>query len=141
VFIQTWEQIAPYLIIVHYVTHQTNLVILVLSKLSLVACIEGMLQSLYIFKKVLKFVTLVKILETKGLKLLRNIETYWISMFSPLKPLLAKYKSVVVKMYMYAPKSKFVQDNLDLLYDLEFVLGLPCILPMLEVVHTLIKYA
>ncbi len=141
VFIQTWEQIAPYLIGVHYVTHQTNLVILVLSKLSLVACIEGMLQSLYILKKVLEFVTLVKILETKGLKLLRNIETCWISTFSPLKPLLAKYKSVVVKMYMDAPKSKFVRDNLDFLYDLEFVLGLPCILLVLEVVHTLIKYA
>ncbi len=40
-----------------------------------------------------------------------------------------------------APKSKFARENLDLLCDLELVFGLPCILPMLEVVHTLIKYA
>ncbi len=84
--------------------------------------------------------TFVKILETNGLKLLRNIKTWWISMLSPLEWLLAKYKSMVVKMYMDAPKSKSVWDNLDLLCDLELVLGLPCILPMLEVVHTLVKY-
>jgi hypothetical protein len=85
-------------------------------------------------------VTLVKILESKGLKLLRNIKTCWISMLSPLEWLLVKYKSMVVKMHMDAPKSKSAWDNLDLLCDLELVLGLPCILPMLEVVHTLIKY-
>ncbi len=62
-------------------------------------------------------------------------------MFSPLKRLLVEYKSLVVKMYMDAPKSKHAQDNLDFLCDLELVIGLPCILPMLEVVHTLIKYA
>jgi hypothetical protein len=63
--------------------------------------------------------------------------TRWISMLSPLKCLLAKYKSLVVKMYMDAPKSKLAWNNLDLLYDLELVIGMPCILPMLEVVHTL----
>jgi hypothetical protein len=44
-------------------------------------------------------------------------------------------------MYMDAPKANYVSDNLDFLYDLELVMGLPCILPMLEVMHTLIKYA
>jgi hypothetical protein len=61
-------------------------------------------------------------------------------MLSLLKWLLAKYKSLIVKMYMDAPKSKPTLDTLDLLCDLELILGLPCILPMLEVVHTLIKY-
>jgi hypothetical protein len=61
-------------------------------------------------------------------------------MFNLLKRLLAKYKSLVVKMYVDAPKSKLAWDNLDLLCDLELVLGLPCILPMLEIVHTFIKY-
>jgi hypothetical protein len=35
-------------------------------------------------------------------------------------------------MHTNASKSKHAQENLDL--------GLPCIFPMLEVVHTLIKY-
>jgi hypothetical protein len=105
-----------------------------------------MLEFLYFFfshspKKVLKFVTLAKILEAKGLKLLHNIKARWISMLSPLKRLLIKYKSLVLKMYMDALKRKPTLDNLDLLCDLELVLGLPCILPMLEIVHTSIKYA
>jgi hypothetical protein len=90
---------------------------------------------------VLEFLTLAKILETKGLKLMCNIKTHRISMFKPLKQSLMEYKSLVIKMYMDASKSKHVRNNLDLLCDLELVLGLPCILPMLEVVHTLIKYA
>ncbi len=43
VITQTKEQTTPFLIGVHYVAHRTNLVILVLSKLSLVMHIEGML--------------------------------------------------------------------------------------------------
>jgi len=62
-------------------------------------------------------------------------------MLSPFKHVLGKSKSLVVKMHTYAPKSKFAWGNLDLLCDLELVFGLPCILPMLEMVHTLIKYA
>jgi len=41
---------------------------------------------------------------------------------------------------MDALKKKLVVENLDLLCDLELIFILPCILPMLEVVHTLIKY-
>jgi len=104
-----------------------------------------MLQSLYTFfshspNKVLEFMNLAKTLETKNLKLLWNIKTHWISMLRPLKHVLGKYKSLVVKMHTNAPKSKPTWENLDLLCDLELILDLPCILPMLEMVHTLIKY-
>lgn len=37
-------------------------------------------------------------------------------------------------------KTSLLQKNMDLMCDLELVFGLPCILPMLEVVHKLIKY-
>jgi hypothetical protein len=47
VITQTKEQPVFYFIEVHYMAHWTNLVILVLRKLSLVMCIEGMLQSLH----------------------------------------------------------------------------------------------
>jgi hypothetical protein len=72
---KTSEHVALYLISVDCVAHQTNLVILVLIKLSLVVWVESILQSLYAFllhnpKKVLEFVSLSKPLKTKGLKLL-----------------------------------------------------------------------
>ncbi len=41
---------------------------------------------------------------------------------------------------MDAPINMLVVENLDLLCDLELVFGLLCILPMLEMVHKLIKY-
>jgi hypothetical protein len=128
VITQTNEQIAPFLIGVHCVAHWNNLAILVLSKLSLVMHIEGMLQSLYAFfshspKKVLEFVNITKTLETKGLKLLWNLKTCWILMLSPLKCVLGEYKSLVVKMHIDAPKNKLARENLDLLCDLELVFG------------------
>jgi hypothetical protein len=60
-------------------------------------------------------------------------------MLSPLKHVLGEYKSLVVKMHTNAPNSKPTRENLDLLCDLELVLHLSWILPMLEVVHALIK--
>jgi hypothetical protein len=71
---QAREHVALYFISVDCVTHQTNLVILILIKLSLGVQVESILQSLYAFlshspKKVLEFVSLAKTLKTKGLKL------------------------------------------------------------------------
>jgi hypothetical protein len=37
-------------------------------------------------------------------------------------------------------RSKFTCDNLELLSNCEFILGLPCFMPMLKVVHTFMKY-
>ncbi len=111
VIIQTKEQIASFLIGVYYVAYQTNLVILVLSKLSLIMHIEICYSPCMPFfshnpKKVLEFVNLAKTLKTKGLKLLQNINTHWISMLSLLKCVLGKYKSLVVNIHIDAPKSK-----------------------------------
>jgi hypothetical protein len=68
VITQTREHIALYFIAMNCVPYQTNLVILVLIKLSLVVHVESILQSLYAFlthspKKVLEFVSLAKILK------------------------------------------------------------------------------
>jgi len=37
-------------------------------------------------------------------------------------------------------RNKFTCDNLELLSNCEFILGLPCFMPMLKVVHTFMKY-
>jgi hypothetical protein len=37
-------------------------------------------------------------------------------------------------------KNKVVQNNVVLLCDLELIIGLPCFLPMLEVVHILFRF-
>jgi hypothetical protein len=55
--------------------------------------------------------------------------------------MLREYKSLIVKMHMDVPKTKLVIESLDMLCNMELVFGLPCIFPMLEVVHMLIKHA
>jgi hypothetical protein len=75
----------------------------------------------------------------KGLKLLRNVKTRWLSMLSPLKHVMVEYKSLIVKMHFDLNKNKFAYDNLELLCNL-LILGLSCVILALEVVHSLIKY-
>ncbi len=52
-----------------------------------------------------------------------------------------EYKYFIVKMHLDFVKNKVAQDNLVLFGDFEPIFGLPCFLPMLEVEHTLIKFA
>jgi hypothetical protein len=44
-------------------------------------------------------------------------------------------------MHLDSSKTKATQDNLVLLGDLELILGLPCLLFMLEVMHIFIKFS
>jgi hypothetical protein len=48
-----------------------------------------------------------------------------------------KHKSLIVKMHLDSTNK---QGCPNLLCDLELIIGLPCFLPMLEVVHILIKF-
>ncbi len=146
IIMQVKENTTPYFIDVHYMVHRTNLAIVVFSKMPIMSHIETMLQSLYTFfvhspKKFLEFVKLVETLATKGQKLLRNVKMRWISMLNPLKCIMSKYKSLIMKMHLDSSKTKAAQNNLVLFGDLELILPLPCLLPMLEVMHIFINFA
>ncbi len=84
---------------------------------------------------------LTQLLETKGNKLLHNVETRWIFMLSPPKKVFAKYKSLVVKMKDDLGMIEVARPTLEFSSDAKVVLGFMCIMPMLEVVHDLIKFA
>ncbi len=45
----------------------------------------------------LEFFKVVEIMETKGFKVLKNVQIRWISMLKPLKCILTKYKMLIVK--------------------------------------------
>jgi predicted RNA-binding protein YlxR (DUF448 family) len=80
-------------------------------------------------------------LNTKGNKILWNVKTCWISMLSPCKWVVAKYKTLIAKMLDDQIENETIRSNLQKLLNLEFIIALHCILPLLELVHTLIKYA
>jgi hypothetical protein len=84
--------LVPISVIAPYCVHGTNLAIIILSKLKLVHQLEIFLQSLYGNfshppKKIFEFQKLAKSMEIASNKLLKNVKTMWINMFS-----LANYK-------------------------------------------------
>jgi hypothetical protein len=66
-------------------------------------------------------------METKGLKLLRNVKTKWISMLSPTKRVMAKYKTLLMKMALDMDVNFQAATNFEHLLDLEVLLSFACI--------------
>jgi len=90
----------------------------------------------------LEFVKPAQIMETKGNKLLHNIKTKWISMLNPMKGVLEKYHSLLLEMVIYStihvPQAA---GNLDQLCDVQVMFGLAGLMPLLTIVHSLVKFA
>jgi hypothetical protein len=99
-------------------------------------------------------------MEKIGLKILQNVKTWWISMLEPLKQVMTKYKTLIMKisqdnasiaqaeyktliMEISQDNASIAQArfNLILFCDLPLLLGLSCLLPLLEAVNALIKFA
>jgi hypothetical protein len=74
--------------------------------------LENLLQTLLAYfnqnpKKHFEFSKLVKIMKTKGNKLLKNIKTKWISMLDPTKEVMVGYCTLVVKMALDYLKNNY----------------------------------
>jgi hypothetical protein len=125
--------------------HRTNLAMQTFFNEPLVTKLESLLQTTYTYyysspKKHLEHGSLAKLLETKGLKLLHNVKAKWISMLSLMKRVLAEYKTLMVHMNNDLNRVVPTKINLECLCDVEVVMGLMCIMPMLKAVHALIKF-
>ncbi len=84
---------------------------------------------------------LVELLKCNINKILKNIKTQWMSMLSPSKKVLNEYQMLIVKMVEDNVSIVIVKANYELLYDVETLLGLACVLPLLELVQGLFKFA
>jgi hypothetical protein len=72
---------------------------------------------------------------------MNKVATRWISLLEPLKRISGEYKTLIVKFAEDASKESGAKKNLSLLLDVATLLALPCILPLLEAVESLIKFA
>jgi hypothetical protein len=66
---------------------------------------------------------------------------HWISMLSPSKCVLNKYKALIVKMAKDSSTIDIAKPNCKLLCDVETFLGFTCVLPLLEAMQCLTKFA
>jgi hypothetical protein len=137
---------APFSLGVHCMAHRMNLVIGTLSLYPLVSNIEGLLASLHTYfsgrpKRCVQLVKLTGIMETKVLKMLKCVKTRWVSMLFPCKRILSEYRTLVVKMALDMNTCSAAKDNFDMLVDLEIMLAFHYLVPMLEMVNKVIKWA
>jgi hypothetical protein len=62
-------------------------------------------------------------------------------MLSPTKIVMEKYRTLLVKMALDSPTNQQIKLNYENLCDLQVLLGLVCIMPLLESIHALIMSA
>jgi hypothetical protein len=82
VTMQLQEYADPFMFGVHCMAHRTNLAVQPMSDLPLVAKLESLCQALYAYfnhssKRSLEFRKLAEMVETEGLRILRNVSTWW----------------------------------------------------------------
>jgi len=104
VIIQMINKYCSFLIRICSMAHWCNLTMQTLSYVTLIAKIKGLFTSMYTYfnqspKKHLENTELVEVIESRGLKILKNLWTRWISMLTPFKRLLSEYTSLVIKMF------------------------------------------
>jgi hypothetical protein len=140
------EGFAPFVIPMHDFAHRTNLAVEALSGLPVVQKLETLCKSLHVYfsgspKRHLEFMKLAEVVETEGLKILNKVATRWISLLEPLKRICCEYKTLIVKFAEDASQESATRKHLSLLLDVATLLALSCILPLLEAVQSLIKFA
>jgi len=74
-------------------------------------------------------------------KFLWNIKTKWISTIGPIKHVLCKYCTLIMKMALDTPTIPSTKSDLFLLIDVETLLGLNAMTLTLKAIHLLIKFA
>ena len=139
---------APHCQGMHYVAHRTDLVVKVLSELSMISTIKKLLKKLHSYfskspKRHLELEKLLEPLHLKSRKILNNVKTRWISMLTPLKRVLYEYRVLIMKMYtdvQMKPRVKGVEANFRRLADVQTMLSLACILPLLQTVKNLVVF-
>ena len=96
-------------------------------------------------------------MQAKGLKILKNVKTRWISMLSPAVRVMNEYRVLLVKMSLDSQRPveedlgkngkvdkkcmALARKNLNHLTDIQVLLGLSGLLPLLRCVHSLMQFA
>jgi hypothetical protein len=77
----------------------------------------------------------------KGKTILRNVKKLWISMLSPTKRVMPMYMPLLANMAKNNSSIMPTKVNFEFLCDINIFIYFSCLLPILEIVHALIKFA
>jgi hypothetical protein len=120
---------APYSIGMHCMAHRCSLAFKTLSGMDIFASIEKMLQKTYSFfshslRRLEEFFRLTDVIETKGLRMLQNIETRWVSLIDPMSRLLPEYQTVFGKAHGDRTKAMVRSPSLIFVFFFLYFLSL-----------------
>jgi len=137
---------------VHCIRHCIQLAIKELGELPIIAKIESLMSQLNGYfgsspKWHLEFTKLAAVLHIKGLKLLKQVKTHWLSMLFPLVRVISEYRTLVAKL---ANDSKNVEATrkqrasafalLASLLDVSISVALSCFLLLFQTMNSLMKF-
>jgi hypothetical protein len=105
VTVQIQQKISSYAIGVHCHAHKINLAMKTLSNLLEFHAIEDLMRVSHAYfshspKKYNEYKAFASTINTKGLKLLKNVTTRWLSLLEPMRRLMSEFHTVLGKMYM-----------------------------------------
>jgi hypothetical protein len=103
VTVQIKKKFAPFSTGVHYHAHKINLAVKTLSQLSIFHSIEEVMRVAYSYfshspKKFDEYKSWASTIDTKALKLLKNVTTRWLSLLEPMRRLQSEYRTILGKM-------------------------------------------
>ena len=139
---QIKEEYAPFANDQHCFAHKLQLVAQVFSKTDLMSTIEDVLQTSHAYfahspKRVREFCTLAHLMETKGVKLLKNVKTRWITCHASMRRLILELKPVMAKMFEDGNKKKGGK-NTWVSYELIGFILIFCLFFLLEISNLLV---
>jgi hypothetical protein len=123
---------APFSISVHYMAHKCNLAFKTLLTLGIVSNIMDLLQSCHAYfvhspKRYLEFIKLTDMIETKELKMFKNVKTRWISLLDLLRIILVEYRPFLAKMAMDSSSNQAAKVLCFNLFSMSIDLNFVCL--------------
>lgn len=91
-------------------------------------------------KRLSEFKNLVEVIETKGLRPLKNVATRWVLLLEPLRRLMSKYRTLIAKFAAESTKPD-ARACLALLLDPYTALVISAVILILETIDVLCVYA
>jgi hypothetical protein len=90
---------------IHCLAHKINLAVKTLSQLAVFHEVEELMRVSHAYfshspKKYQEYKSFASTIDTKGLKVLKNVTTRWLSLLAPMKQIMSKFRTILGKLDM-----------------------------------------
>jgi hypothetical protein len=105
---------------IHCLAHKINLAVKTLSQLAVFHEVEELMRVSHAYfshspKKYQEYKSFASTIDTKGLKVLENVTTCWLSLLAPMKWIMSEFRTILGKLDMDSQNKKETVSLVDLL--------------------------